>query len=295
MWLRCRPRNRADAGYCGLPHILRQPFRLYRAETAAVLLLIGAAADLQISHFLYNPGSMFGKLFEAIGEFPASYLASLCAMIIAFSQNISIWKRVSGAILTVLLSLMAGMLLITYQHGPKALGLIAAAAVLIANAFLAKTVCKNGNPDALRAAKLGLQLFVTVLLLFNLIKLGWGRERYRHMVSTGDFSGFSMWMIPQGLVTDNEFMSFPSGHSANAAVIMWLTLLPDFVPALSKRETLLKIFAILWIGCVMLSRIIMGAHFLSDVTMGMTLSLLIFYVFYQRLFCQNGSSSDTAS
>jgi hypothetical protein len=55
--------------------------------TAAVLLLIGAAADLQISHFLYNPGSMFGKLFEAIGEFPASYLASLCAMIIAFSKT----------------------------------------------------------------------------------------------------------------------------------------------------------------------------------------------------------------
>lgn len=93
-----------------------------------------------------------------------------------------------------------------------------------------------------------------------------------------------MWMIPQGLTTNNEFMSFPSGHSANAAIIMWITLLPSFVPALAKRETVLKLFAVLWIGCVMISRVMMGAHFLSDVTMGMTLSLLLFYLFYRKRF-----------
>lgn len=65
-----------------------------------------------------------------------------------------------------------------------------------------------------------------------------------------------------------------------------ITLLPKFIPALGKKENILKVIACIWIGCVMVSRIIMGAHFLSDVTMGMTISLVLFYAFYQKQYAQ---------
>lgn len=255
---------------------------------AAVLLVVGAFADLQISHALYNQESVFGKIFEAVGEFPASFIASFCAMSVAVVQkqqkgNIG-FKCAGSFILALLFGLMAGMLPMKYFGAPMAAGVVLAIIIIAADLFMAKAVAKNSSEELYKAAVLGLELFLIVILVFNMIKLGWGRERYRHMAASGDFTGFSMWLIPQGLASGNEFMSFPSGHSANAAIVMWITLIPSFVSLMKGKETLLKVVAGVWIGCVMLSRIIMGAHFVSDVTMGMTISLVTFYLLYQRKY-----------
>lgn len=257
------------------------------AGVVLMLLLIGTVADLTLSHHLYNPNSLFGKVFEVIGEFPSSFIASFCAMIIARSRKKIGFKQIGSFVLSILLSVMAGFLLIAYWNGPGALGIVFAIGVFLADFLGVGAICKNENADACKAAKIGLQLFLVVIVFFNLAKLGWGRERYRHMVATGDFSGFSHWFLPQGLASGNEFMSFPSGHSANAAIVMWITLFPKFIPALEKKENILKVIACIWIGCVMVSRIIMGAHFLSDVTMGMTISLVLFYVFYQKQYAKS--------
>lgn len=164
------------------------------------------------------------------------------------------------------------------------LGAVFAAVILIAEYFSAKSIAEHHGDELYRAGVFGLQLFLIVLLAFNLMKLGWGRERYRHMAAAGTFAGFSPWYLPQGLASGNEFMSFPSGHSANAAIMMWITLLPTFLPKLQNKEIVLKIAAFISIGPVMLSRIIMGAHFLSDVTAGMTVSLVVFYLLYQKKY-----------
>lgn len=256
---------------------------------AAVLLVIGAFVDLNLSHAVYNPENWFGLFFEAVGEFPASFIAAFCAMSIAVVQK----KRNNGRInfkcagsfvMAALLALMAGALPVGYFGGPMPLGMVLGALILVLDYFMIKKAMGNNEEELYKAAVLGFQLFLLVLLVFNLIKLGWGRERYRHMIEVGSFEGFSAWFIPQGLAAGNEFMSFPSGHSANAAVMMWITLLPAFVPALKSKETVLKVIAVVWIGCVMFSRIIMGAHFLSDVTMGATLSLCTFYLLYQKIY-----------
>lgn len=193
-------------------------------------------------------------------------------------------KCVGGFVLGVLLALMAGILPVNYLNGPKALGFVLGAVILVADIFIAKFVVRYRREELYKAAVMGLQLFLIVVLLFNLVKLGWGRERFRHMMEIGTVAGFSPWFIPQGLAAGNEFMSFPSGHSANAAIVMWITLLPTFLPSLATKEKLLKVFACIWIALVMVSRIIMGAHFLSDVTMGMMISLVTFYVLYKKKY-----------
>lgn len=259
------------------------------APIVVVLLIIAAFTDLQISQAIYNSNSMFGGLFEAIGEFPAMYIAAFCAMSVAVIQKK--WnngklnlKSIGGFVLAILLGLMAGILPIGYFGISKAFGIVLGVVFIVANYFMVNAIAKSHDKELYKAATLGLWLFLFVILAFNLVKFVWGRERYRHMVQIGDFSGFSMWFLPQGLAAGNEFMSFPSGHSANSAIIMWITLLPTFIPVLEKKETLLKIVSCVWIACVMLSRVIMGAHFLSDVTMGMTISLVLFYVLYQRKY-----------
>ena len=112
--------------------------------------------------------------------------------------------------------------------------------------------------------------------------MGWGRERYRHMIATGSFEGFSLWFTPQKLTTDNEFMSFPSGHSANAAIMIWITLIPTFITSLREKKNWFIGFSLLWILVVPISRIMVRAHFASDVTMGVTITLIIFAILESR-------------
>lgn len=102
------------------------------------------------------------------------------------------------------------------------------------------------------------------------------RLRFRSM--TEPFNEFSLWFLPQGFTTNNEYMSFPSGHSVNSAVILWITLIPTSISKLKGKELYFKVVSFIWIIMIMISRVIMGAHFASDVTVGASISIVAFYL-----------------
>lgn len=58
-------------------------------------------------------------------------------------------------------------------------------------------------------------------------------------------------------------------------MLLWITLVPLFT---LMNQKISWILAITWIILVPLSRVIMGAHFLSDVTMGVAITFML-YVF----------------
>ena len=55
-------------------------------------------------------------------------------------------------------------------------------------------------------------------------------------------------------------------------------LLPPMIPALKNKGKALHIIVYVWCAVVGISRVFMGAHFASDVTVGILLSLIIFEV-----------------
>ncbi len=85
-------------------------------------------------------------------------------------------------------------------------------------------------------------------------------------------------------VSSDEFRSFPSGHTACAACAMLIGLLPTLRKGKEKRTRLLFILGCLWAAAVAVSRIWMGAHFLTDVTMAWLIALgmcaLCVHLFY---------------
>lgn len=94
---------------------------------------------------------------------------------------------------------------------------------------------------------------------------------------TDPITQFTKWYV----ITDrggfnNIYASFPSGHTMNSAGVILLTLLPTFLPRLKSKEKLFKGITYSWIILVGLSRVVMGAHFASDVTVGALLSLALF-------------------
>ncbi len=254
--------------------------KLLFAFTVIILLIGFAFTDLQISQALYNPESSFGHFFETFGELPGALIAVFCMAALITTRNKekkleNFLSIVGFCILLFLFSFMAAYLPINYL-GKGLLPLAPVIAVIYAAAalLLAAKLSKDQKDKIRRAAVIGVLLFVSAILIINLIKMGWGRLRFRSMVEP--FDHFSRWYLPQGFTSDNEYMSFPSGHSANSAVIIWITLIPSFIPKLKGSSVLLKIVAFAWILMVMVSRIIVGAHFASDVTLGASISILLF-------------------
>lgn len=85
-------------------------------------------------------------------------------------------------------------------------------------------------------------------------------------------------------VASEEFKSFPSGHTGCATCALLLAALPLLSDRLKGKETML-----LWIGVaftivVAFSRIIMGAHFLTDVTVGMSVTVLVISILMNILY-----------
>ncbi|MFL0488438.1 hypothetical protein CN931_24865 [Bacillus sp. AFS054943] len=247
----------------------------------AILLCIFAFTDLQISHSLYEPTNKIALFLQAIGEIPAMLIALFCSMYL-FKTRKNKGSRgyyLSGigyGVIILLFAFIASFMLVHYLTISKSLILIIMICFIVATYMISKSWSKYDDARLRDIALIGLLSVVIVLITFNLIKLGWGRERYRHMISIGSFEGFSKWFIPQGIAKSDEFMSFPSGHSANAALVIWLSLLPEYFASFKRKKIGIWIFILMWMILVPVSRIMVGAHFASDVTVGVAISLIVF-------------------
>lgn len=185
----------------------------------------------------------------------------------------------SGALFA-LLTLMGGFM--TYNYLTDNLGdisklwMILPALVMAAvGIWIAWCVPMESRSKALRYAAVALLYFILVIIIMNSLKTVWGRMRFREM--TDPVNQFTRWyqIVPRGGF-NNIYASFPSGHSMNSAGVILLMLLPPMIPALRGREKALHAFVYIWCVLVGISRVFMGAHFSSDVTVGVLLSLAIF-------------------
>ena len=75
---------------------------------------------------------------------------------------------------------------------------------------------------------------------------------------------------------DDSCKSFPSGHTFSAAVIYSLLCLPSLFDKLNKPwiKALFYVGTIGYTAFVAISRILVGAHYMSDVLMGGTIAFV---------------------
>lgn len=187
----------------------------------------------------------------------------------------------------------------TWNYLTRNLGDVPAAAAIVIGLLIAVMailltlqVPGENRAKALRYAATTLLYFLLVLIVMNSLKTIWGRMRFREM--TDPLNEFTRWYQICGRGKfDDAFASFPSGHSMNSAGVILMILLPDLIPALQGKEKMLRIFAYIWCVTVGFSRVLMGAHFASDVTIGVLLSLLIFEILYTFLYRKKSTSKRT--
>ena len=152
-----------------------------------------------------------------------------------------------------------------------------------------------------KLVKIAIILFLVELLylaVVDAVKTPVGRMRYRTMNAIGDFSYYTPWYVingarhvfPDGTIgtgnldsstllgaASDTCKSFPSGHTYGATMSFALVCLPDLFEKFKK--TWVK--AICWTVpaaytvTVAICRIVVGAHYFSDVLVGGTLAFTL--------------------
>ncbi len=248
-----------------------------------ILMAIFTFADLNLSKSIYNPvNSMFGKFFDVFGEHPALIILFISGSILfKTSQNDKIVKKVIVRLVSILFIFMGGftVFLFIFHRG---MGIINTNLVLLSIAFvvlLAVLVQLFLNRIPLETLKLyntaawaGIVIIFAEMMIVNVLKIFWGRLRFREMGD--DYSQFTTWFLPNGIqengIKGEAYKSFPSGHSANGWAIMVGML---FMPYKKIWRNSMLVIAIIWGVCTSVSRVIMGAHFATDVLFGAMITI----------------------
>ena len=248
---------------------------------ALIGLVLATQYDLQISQTLFDQSNWIGHFGEAFGEFPGLMVGTLSSAVLILTRNkqsnrSNIGSILFGGLFFVGLSLVAGSIPFVYLNYPWWYGLFIAPFLIGGSAFLLHKIPPSLYPQLRKIAWIGILTLLTTIVTINVVKLSWSRVRFKDMIDS--FSTFTPWFQSNWFTGNTNLTSFPSGHVATASVIMVITLLPYTIPSLKKQAPLLKAVSYGWIIMVMVSRIIIGAHFLSDTIVGALIGLGIFWL-----------------
>ena len=254
-----------------------------------VMMAIGSLWDFPISKAVYNPGSPFGLFFAAFGEYPAALgFAAGGAMLLSARNRekrlVGVLQSIAGCWFVLSGAAMAAMLPKGYLDISTALsggiGIFCTGLTVWGVARLCRGADRR---TVLRVAAVFLLVIFADILVVNLIKIPWGRARMR-LGAVDDRAYFMPWWQPGKALRDTlvaagvaaeEFKSFPSGHSANASSLMLLCLLPQLSGKLAGKQTALFLVGFVWTSLVAASRIVVGAHYLTDTIVGFAVGLLM--------------------
>lgn len=272
-------------------------------------IVFGSFFDLQISQTIANPKSVLGLTISAIG--PTIGFAAVALMgggFIAFGLKND--YHIALRILFFVLAACCFGVSIFYPQGeyfglngfynPKLnwlsylIVLFPEAGAMVGGYFLFRN-CENKKMWIIFCIVIGL-LLIALLGIIPRIKDSMHRPRYR-LVSTSDVVFHNWWqpykeykdMIEaHKLLGETEAQikalkenckSYPSGHSAEASILI---VAATFYPMADKRFHKYQLSAfIIACGCtllVMFARILAAAHYLSDVSWGAEIVILLTFI-----------------
>ena len=173
----------------------------------------------------------------------------------------------------------------------------AIAAVVFAGAYVGGfLVCRKGDAKQLWFILFAMG-FIAIFLLPGgyFIKLVIHRPRFRLFKQDAEIPFLNWWetydyktflanhpdhVYENGLIlTKEEFKSFPSGHAGTGIIMaMFLPFMAYFFPKLKGKEVMLFYIGFGYGLLMMFSRLLCGAHYLSDTCMGALLVAIAYYI-----------------
>ena len=274
----------------------------------AVTFIIGTFTDHLIAPVLFSDMNMGSLIVSTIGiyifcAFYAFFFGALLSQAVNLPKENR--KRTGYITLVTVIGLIAllicggsvldinnlgGIFPVVQRNVPQMIIMLLVGMLPVS--FIGYTACKKRS-DALLAKHLILVLSAMTVsfFLYELVKVGLPRPRYRLLSKGYEGISFHRWydpvknkaeLIAKHSINKDDFKSFPSGHTSNS--IMNITLFPALglvYPKLKDKSMLLLVMGILVGIAVLLSRMVLGAHFLSDVSCGGFTASVVSAVYYR--------------
>ena len=267
--------------------------------------IVGSFLDLQIDQAIFSKNNGFGLFMASFGVYPCyaglAFIGGGFLVTTLKRKELPLWGKiicylVSAAAYGMSIYLCGKEMPSPNGYNNDSLKPIAYAipAVLFAGAFFGGfMVCRKGDAKQLWVILLIMSVIFVVSLLpaGYVIKLIIHRPRYRYAVRCGVTDYYNWWQpfpeykdaighVVEGFeITKEEFKSFPSGHSGTGMILaMYLPLASYFFPKLKGKETFLFYGGVAFGLLMMFSRLLVGAHYLTDTCMGSLIVMIVFYV-----------------
>ena len=267
--------------------------------------VLGSFFDLQIDKVLWSENNPFGLIMASFGVYPCyAGLAFVGGGLMSTTikrKELPLWGKLICFFLSSLAIVMAIYLCggewpsVNGYNVPQLEWLsFLIAGIVFAGVYCAGyLVCRKGDVKQLWAMLLVMVVIFTVSLLPAgfVIKLIIHRPRYRYLVRTGVLPFYNWWEncanykdyigghIDGFPITKEDFKSFPSGHSGTGMIMaMFLSYAPIFFKKLKGKETIMFYVGVLWGLTMMFSRMLVGAHYLTDTCMGSLIVMVVFYI-----------------
>ena len=272
-----------------------------------ITFIIGTFVDYDLDNALFSNKNTFGLITSIIGMLPGYMMFGVFG---GMFVGIMIHRKPSILFSIVLCGACVVFVLFgTYYWGKEFfgkngfdiedkmwIGYIIAFITMAGFAYFGFRLEKNtDNPKLfLLIVILCVAIFMSLIAGTTVIKHIFHRPRFRmlqEMYSRSyrpDYVKFYHWYEPCKdyeewmefyHLSKEEFKSFPSGHCATAAVfILVVTFLPFLNKKFKKLQLPLFYAGFAWLLLVCFVRMLVGAHFLSDVSMGSIITLLMLLI-----------------
>ena len=276
--------------------------RIVIASAAVILFAFGTFFDLPAEQAVYHPNQPAALVFTVLGYYlffgPFEFLTgALCRQLmhLAATRTKRILSLAICSYIGISTAVLGGMGLVS----DSVLGLLFPEVeftflrcfligVIVFCPLVALGMLLNGD----RADKATVYCLILLLGILTLSFFGQvlftsvtNRPRYRITLLGLEELTFRPWYTPlrdaaqlsaRYALKSDALRSFFSGHAMDA--VLNLAIFPAFAlvfPGLQTKERFLKLAALLLIPPIAFSRMVLGAHYLSDVSAGMLCGLLL--------------------
>ena len=267
-----------------------------------VTFILGSIFDLKLSETVFSKNDNFGLIVSCIGTLLGYSMLALCGGILFGLALVRPYKKYVKVLLYIGAAVAFGLGIFFAGReffGPNGFtdesvewaGYLIALPFMCLTGFLGYRIAKTNDSKYLLNVVLVLlvAIFLSLIPGVTMLKAIFHRPRFRTLSDPlyPEITFHNWWqrcadykelMNLYGL-TNEEFKSFPSGHAGATLV---LALVATFAPLLDKRinKNHLVLFyssvAVTLLVCY--ARILVGAHFLSDVSMGALLTAIFTFI-----------------
>ena len=275
------------------------------------VFIVGSFLDLQVSQAIFSERNGFGLTVAALSMTLGYAVIALMGGVVLYHgvklTNV-IWQRIifiaaSVVFLGVAVYFDSGEYFGPngwYQVAPEYFGYFIAIPLMGVSMYGGYILAKRSNNPRLWLLMIIGAFFIGLSLIIGttVVKGIFHRPRYRIAVYNKVTEFFPWWkrcsnykelmqIISEKFelsleASKEEFKSFPSGHTSVCAVTMLgVVLLPFIMGKELKHQVIYFYIAMAYTLFVAFTRVLVGAHYLSDVGMGGLITVVCLYIYYE--------------